>query len=152
VISSSQPIPFSSGLGSARLRNLRSCSFTAHTDSDYRTGYQAFEGVLDLCANPYWRRLWIVQEVVLAKEVILVDNQAEYPWSAFQIYCRDSEDARLRVPSHIRWLTFHDRSSVQAYEVAPIDAIRIFSQQRCQEPHHKYYALQGLFAPSSQLQ
>jgi hypothetical protein len=124
----------------------------AHMNSDYRTEYRTFEGVLDLCANPYWQRLWVVQEIILAKEVILINNHAEYPWSAFRRYCRDREDARLRVPSHIRWLALHDQSTVRAYELAPIDAIRIFSQQLCREPHDKYYALQGLFAPSSQLQ
>ena len=34
----------------------------------------------EVCANPYWRRVWIIQELAKAKNVLLLWNHHDFPW------------------------------------------------------------------------
>ena len=40
-----------------------------------------------LCARDYWTRLWIIQEVLLAKELILFCGDRSLTWEAFKYAC-----------------------------------------------------------------
>ncbi|KAE8446532.1 hypothetical protein EG329_011864 [Mollisiaceae sp. DMI_Dod_QoI] len=56
--------------------------------------------LFDLCTRPYWTRMWIVQEVVLAKELELQYGRFRIPWSllmewsAYVLACEKLEQDR----------------------------------------------------------
>ena len=47
-----------------------------------------------LCSHPYWRRVWIIQEVSLARNLIFGFNGATFGWSELEIPFRRIKDLR----------------------------------------------------------
>jgi hypothetical protein len=45
---------------------------------------QKASAVLQLCERAYWTRIWIVQEVMLAKEIVVMCGDQEVPWTRIQ--------------------------------------------------------------------
>jgi hypothetical protein len=45
---------------------------------------QQAKAVLSLCQRPYWTRIWIVQELLLSRRVILLCGSRTIPWYHFQ--------------------------------------------------------------------
>ncbi|KIW64732.1 hypothetical protein PV04_09645 [Phialophora macrospora] len=46
------------------------------------------ESLLALCENEYWKRTWVIQEVMLAKKLILMYDNQRIPWSSWVILHR----------------------------------------------------------------
>ncbi|ORY18343.1 heterokaryon incompatibility protein-domain-containing protein [Clohesyomyces aquaticus] len=55
------------------------------TKGDIRKIWNAAQGwsVLKLCERQYWRRMWIIQEVILAKEAVIHCGSKEIEWCKF---------------------------------------------------------------------
>jgi hypothetical protein len=47
-------------------------------------GQRTAKGVLALCERNYWRRIWIVQEIMLAKEISIYCGTQVISWHAFE--------------------------------------------------------------------
>jgi hypothetical protein len=45
---------------------------------------QKASAVMQLCERTYWTRIWIVQEVMLAKEIVVMCGDQEVPWTRIQ--------------------------------------------------------------------
>jgi hypothetical protein len=63
-------------------------------------GIYAF--MLELCRKTYWTRRWIIQEILMAKRVLLVYGQQELPWAAvcmtferYQTYTKMLSDSKI---------------------------------------------------------
>ncbi|RWA10708.1 hypothetical protein EKO27_g4385 [Xylaria grammica] len=113
-----------------------------------------------LLRRPYWDRLWIVQEIVLAK--------------ALGIYCGDSRcsaadferivsgirqygygDSKGRFqnahPLTTRWRGTITRGSVNEPSMDLSYAIATFASQQCYDPRDKIFGLAGMMKPGEQL-
>ncbi len=42
-----------------------------------------------ICAKPYWTRLWIVQEVLLSKAIVVRHGEESYTWDLFESLAKD---------------------------------------------------------------
>ncbi|KAI3318568.1 HET-domain-containing protein [Xylariaceae sp. AK1471] len=100
-------------------------------------------------SRPWFRRRWIVQEVVLAKDVSVHCDGANIPWSTFEtslteLYENDkggfSHEHRtvLRTMSHIRNTNLGAKSQV------PLDTLVEFESFDCANPRDRLYALYGV--------
>lgn len=56
-------------------------------DASSEAGGVTRKALTDLLGNPYWTRLWITQEIVLAKDIIFVWGQDRLSPSDIQQYC-----------------------------------------------------------------
>ncbi|OAG42717.1 hypothetical protein AYO21_03000 [Fonsecaea monophora] len=50
---------------------------------DQNTREQFWEAVFTICANEYWSRAWIVQEVIMARQVVLLFETFDILWTDF---------------------------------------------------------------------
>jgi hypothetical protein len=98
--------------------------------------------------NPYFSRLWIVQELVLAKEIIVMIGNNEIAWDALILACsphmllctEDDLDSPLRDSSSIL-----DRlHAARVKEPDILSAVNAFCGQKCADPRDKLYGLYGL--------
>lgn len=58
------------------------------------------QAVLALCQRPYWARIWIVQELLLGKEMIIYCGSKALPWHHIQIFFNQLH-AAARVPDRL---------------------------------------------------
>ncbi|KAI0868016.1 HET-domain-containing protein [Hypoxylon argillaceum] len=102
-----------------------------------------------LLSRPWFKRRWIIQEVVLAKDVSVHCGWASIPWSMFQtdlteLYENDmggfSYEHRtvLRTMSHIR------NANSGAKSQFPLDTLVEFEMFLCADPRDRLYALYGV--------
>ncbi|KAK5689813.1 hypothetical protein LTR97_012572 [Elasticomyces elasticus] len=85
----------------------------------------------DLYQRVYWKRVWIVQEVTLAKQAVLVCGHTETPWQ----YISELRKARNHIwPQN---LSSGERDFRQ-------DTIARLDDVRCYEIHDKIYGFLGL--------
>ncbi|KAI1329872.1 HET-domain-containing protein [Xylariaceae sp. FL0255] len=110
-----------------------------------------------LLSRPWFRRRWIVQEVVLAKDVTVHCGETSIPWAALEaglaeLYKNDmggfsrNERTVLRTMSHIRNAKSGAKSQV------PLDTLVEFETFLCADPRDRLYALYGVirkWVPSS---
>lgn len=50
------------------------------------------KAVLAVCENPYWRRMWIIQEVVLTRTATIYYGSRDANWGAFGYLISDAQD------------------------------------------------------------
>lgn len=96
--------------------------------------------------NSYWTRLWIIQEVMLAKYIRIMCGDTVLTWDVLQRFCQSrlktlSTDAVQAVPVQVAWLAEHAFSG-RSYSYA--DMLWTFCLNECHEPRDKVYGLQGL--------
>ena len=103
--------------------------------------------------NPYFSRLWIVQELVLAKEIIVRIGNNEIAWDALILACsphmllctEDDLDSHLTGSS-----TILDRLHAARVKEPDISsAVNAFCGQKCADPRDKLYGLYGLLGWSN---
>ncbi|KAK1770269.1 heterokaryon incompatibility protein-domain-containing protein [Phialemonium atrogriseum] len=98
--------------------------------------------------RPWFRRRWIVQEVVLARDVSIHCGAASIPWATFELSLMElfendkggfSEEHRttLRAMSRIR----HPESAAKRQD--PLDTLVEFSSFVCANPRDRLFALYG---------
>ncbi|KAF4958054.1 hypothetical protein FGADI_2684 [Fusarium gaditjirri] len=112
-----------------------------------------------ICRLPYWRRLWIVQEVLLAKELVLCfgDNaKTTTPWDLFT----RTRDSLEQIPSFWQFSPAVSASIKEIRNAFPLrlDRLRkdngqswslhklvdITSNSLCRDPRDKVYGLLGI--------
>ncbi|KAF2963843.1 hypothetical protein GQX73_g9718 [Xylaria multiplex] len=102
-----------------------------------------------LLSRPWFRRRWIIQEVVLAKDVSVHCGDASISWSVLEtglteLYENDmggfSDEHRtvLRTMSHIR------NANSGAKSQLPLDTLVEFESFVCADPKDRLYALYGV--------
>ncbi|XXH01884.1 hypothetical protein Hte_008246 [Hypoxylon texense] len=57
-------------------------SKTSWASSDLNPNKDEEKALDFICSRPYWDRVWIIQEILLATDVVLLCGDYSYPWSA----------------------------------------------------------------------
>jgi hypothetical protein len=99
--------------------------------------------------RPWFRRRWIIQEVVLGRDVSIHCGASSIPWTTFELALKelfdndkggfsDEHRTTLRTMSRIR----HADSGAKSQ--APLDTLIEFSSFECSNPRDRLYALYGV--------
>jgi hypothetical protein len=100
--------------------------------------------------NPYWLRLWIVQEIMLARYIRVICGETLLSWDELKRFCSSTltkvylngnvylDDV---VPSQVKWLTDH---ALSARHYSYAELLLTFSASQCQNPQDRVFGLQGL--------
>ena len=100
---------------------------------------------------PFWKRVWIIQEIAKAKAVYLQFGWASIPWTRF-VKRVQSKGIRKIVPPDFRFLlypldSFRDRENVDDMGSSRVSLFQALSDTRYSlstDPRDKIYALLGL--------
>jgi hypothetical protein len=104
-------------------------------------------------SNPYWLRLWIVQEIMLASHIRVLCGETILSWEELQRFCTSGlknlpSEAAQAVPAQILWLTKH---AVGAKNFTYPSLLWTFVLNECQEPRDKAYGFQGLLPEAQRM-
>ncbi|KAF1846021.1 HET-domain-containing protein [Cucurbitaria berberidis CBS 394.84] len=103
-----------------------------------------------LLSNRYFTRLWIVQEVLLAREVHVLAGTVWLGFQDMEETAREQVDKMLygvRNPSlYLLWDSIHNRQSRHLAQ-----CIDRYSSNHCEKPQDRVYSLLGLVKPEEQL-
>ncbi|KAI9771595.1 MAG: hypothetical protein M1840_001810 [Geoglossum simile] len=105
--------------------------------------------IASFLARPWFRRRWIVQEVVLANDVSVHCGELGIKWDTFELALTelfendkggfsDEHRATLRIMSRIRHTDSGAKSKV------PLDSLVEFDSFVCSDPRDRLYALYGI--------
>lgn len=105
-------------------------------------------------SNPYWLRLWIVQEIMLARYIRIMCGETILSWEELQRFCTSGlknlpSEAAQAVPTQVLWLTEH---ALGAKNFTYPSLLWTFVLNGCQEPRDKVYGFQGLLPEAHRLQ
>jgi hypothetical protein len=102
-----------------------------------------FYSLAKLMEDEYFSRLWIVQEVFLAKEVRIMVHQGVWVlWSTIVDYNRTEPIAMLAVQPAARALLELGQETSKLHGI--MDYIIEFSGNKCEDPRDRVYGLLGL--------
>ncbi|RYN77152.1 hypothetical protein AA0120_g11580 [Alternaria tenuissima] len=100
--------------------------------------------------NPYWLRLWIVQEIMLARYIRVICGETLLSWEELKRFCSstltnvyyDENDYWDEVvPLQVKWLTDH---ALSARHYSYAELLVTFSASQCENPRDRVFGLQGL--------
>ncbi|KAI9867004.1 MAG: hypothetical protein M1813_000402 [Trichoglossum hirsutum] len=105
--------------------------------------------IASFLARPWFRRRWIVQEVVLANDVSVHCGESGIQWNTFELALTelfendkggfsDEHRTTLRIMSRIRHTDLGAKSQV------PLDSLVEFDSFVCSDPRDRLYALYGV--------
>jgi hypothetical protein len=116
-----------------------------------------WEAVEQLCESEYWKRLWIIQEVVLARKVLVMWGAAVLPFTAFNTVCdritllKDPRNWNYRFILELPDNTlpaklFQRRGEARMSDgTAPLlDLMAIFLHAACKDEKNKVFGLLSL--------
>jgi hypothetical protein len=115
---------------------------------------------LALLHNPYFDRLWIVQELLLNKHVrVLVEGNVWISWESLRTKREELGDKIQKIlPSTSRmvdaqlWRHIFDRhTDVSVTDYTTIN-VGLFCDKKCQDPRDKVYGFMALVQPSSRVE
>ena len=103
----------------------------------------------EFLSRPWFKRRWIIQEIVLAREVFVHCGDMHLPWEMFELavaelfengldWISNEHLATLRTMSRIR------NTSAEAKSQSRLDILIEFSDFDCQNPKDRLYALYGV--------
>jgi hypothetical protein len=107
---------------------------------------------LELFAQPYWQRMWILQEIRLATQIILLFDNLSVDWTGlkrlyeeaqYEEFFKNSMTSTLRKLSRSQAfrLVFH-RGEAARNRLE--DLVRTSIDSKCTDPRDKIYALLGI--------
>ncbi|KAB2104994.1 hypothetical protein AG0111_0g7166 [Alternaria gaisen] len=112
--------------------------------------------------NPYWLRLWIVQEIMLARYIRVICGETLLSWDELKRFCSSTlpnvyfdenvyieknvyieENVYLGydVPLQVKWLADH---ALSARHYSYAELLVTFSASQCGNPRDRVFGLQGL--------
>ena len=92
-------------------------------------------------SHPYWRRVWIIQEIVLASSIWIYTGEAYLEWAEFVRFCKIAQADRYWIPPCIEWLI---TNAQRRTKFSMFHMIKGLWGNECQEPRDKIYGLQGI--------
>lgn len=95
-----------------------------------------------LCERGYWSRLWVIQEIVLAKELMVRCGPDVATWRAFSRALQGYEHYD-RIKSSLPYLFDRQRSD-RYYECRLLNLLEACQASKCADPRDKVYGLLGL--------
>lgn len=103
----------------------------------------ACSAMMEIAQNPYWGRMWIIQEVLLAQSAQIWLGDYVFSWELVkEVFLFD----RLREGAHASRLVTAFRHHKFATVINPsiCDSVARLSQGHCKEIHDKVYAILGV--------
>ena len=97
-----------------------------------------------LLNNPYWRRLWIVQELLLARSLVLWRGSETFEWAELCSALRPL--AAQRSP-----LAFFMKEALNFNFCHPVDIIKVILKSECHDLRDLCYGIQGLLPERYQI-
>jgi hypothetical protein len=117
--------------------------------------------IWELCKRPYWKRVWIVQEILKARRLVFICGQQYFSWNQIRQLVADAEgassshevswfhDAFFATPAGklLRWKRRWEnsrrvRGSEPSYRLDNL--MEDFAHQGSQDPRDRVFALVGL--------
>ncbi|KAI1211976.1 HET-domain-containing protein [Annulohypoxylon truncatum] len=76
--------------GSVRdtLEMILKCNWSGGKKNLFNYPKEALQGLGELFKRPWWKRIWIIQEVVAAKEIVVLLGDTIFPWKMLVDLCR----------------------------------------------------------------
>ena len=120
--------------------------------------------LMNLCQQTYWTRLWIVQELVRAKELLLIWGDEEIPWNvlsaAFHTIQLNNRSIRTPEARFAPWDVVARSIPFQVWlqrdgtrpEQSLLELMETYRRSDCSVPHDKAYALTGISTDSHLIQ
>jgi hypothetical protein len=104
--------------------------------------------------NPYWHRLWVVQEIMLARYIRIICGETLLSWEELQRFCSTGlrqlpTDSAQAVPPQVIWLAEHALSA-KTYSYPSL--LLTFSLNGCHDPRDKVFGFQGLVKPGERME
>ena len=118
----------------------------------------------NLCHQTYWTRLWIVQELVKAKELLLMWGDEQIPWNVLSAALHTIQFNNLHIrTSEARfapWDVIAHSAPFQVWlqrdgtrpEQSLLELMETYHRSDCSVPHDKAYALTGISTDSQLIQ
>lgn len=149
-----------SDLAMASMRKISElASDTAPKDrrliADYKRHRAAWAAIGKLCSRDYWRRMWIIQEVQLARKLHLHCGTREASWDDLRnmlhlanrcLSCKDlaDEKALLDVANSLAARRESHRLKRESHGSTLKELLNDCQESLCTDPRDKVYALVGL--------
>ena len=120
--------------------------------STYFVLKKGLESILD---NPYWSRLWIVQEIIISRSIRVQVSQAVFTFNDFVFLCADAAEALDSATSGKTTTTFYKkvlfskmntlcRERSQKNHQQFHDLIREYGSHNCHDDRDRVFGLLGL--------
>lgn len=116
--------------------------------TDVWANHQA--GMREFADNPYWERLWILQEIVLARKLVLFSSISHLDGAKFEAFCSRAMTWNNILHNctlfHLVAKERHKKVQVWKAQSWLLDACYATLFSKCEDPRDKIYGLQGLLA------
>jgi hypothetical protein len=93
-----------------------------------------------LAENPYWRRVWIIQEVGMARKILVHYNAVQREWSALIKVFRSNSGTRDSLPVKLQKQI--DQKYEDGYKLQAL--VENHRESLCKEPRDHIYGFVGL--------
>lgn len=123
------------------------------SETGVETRLQVGIAVTHFFTNPYWGRLWIVQEIMLARYIRIFCGHTLLLWNELAHFCSHGikhlpAKARQSISAQVHWLAEH---ALSAKTFGFSSLLKTFCTNSCEDPRDKVYGLQGLLHPDERL-
>ncbi|KAJ4117496.1 hypothetical protein NW768_010859 [Fusarium equiseti] len=113
--------------------------------------HDAFSGLRKLFEETWWRRVWIVQEVVAARALVILLGRTTFPWHYLRNVCSTlmakqfTNHALAPLLPSCDFQKFRDLDSFRAAGAMPVmHLLRSTQDYQATDPRDKLYALLGM--------
>ncbi|KAI1455534.1 HET-domain-containing protein [Annulohypoxylon moriforme] len=70
------------------LEMILQCNWSRGKKNLFNYSKEALQGLVELFTRPWWKRIWIIQEVVAARELVILLGDTIFPWMMLVNLCR----------------------------------------------------------------
>ncbi|KAK1754438.1 heterokaryon incompatibility protein-domain-containing protein [Echria macrotheca] len=107
------------------------------------------EALVSFLERPWFRRRWIIQEVVLAKDVVMHCGSSSIPWKIFELvmvelFSNDKGGFTSEHRTTMRTMARMRHDQEGARRQFPLETLVEFSSFLCADPRDRLYALYGV--------
>ncbi|KAM7221187.1 Heterokaryon incompatibility protein (HET) domain containing protein [Rhypophila decipiens] len=118
--------------------------------------------VRELLSRPWWRRIWAVQEAVVASKIVLMCGDETVPWESIEKFHQYSVKSRMMQsfghPIQARYLDlvegyqdiydYREKWQALPSEASILDLLYRFRRHDCEDPRDRIFAFLGM-APAA---
>ncbi|OTB04735.1 hypothetical protein M426DRAFT_151166 [Hypoxylon sp. CI-4A] len=79
----------------ATLDMILKCNWSRGRKNLFNYPEKSLRGLVELFSRPWWKRIWIVQEVVAAQEIVVLLGETIFPWMMLANLCRAIQQAEF---------------------------------------------------------
>jgi hypothetical protein len=114
--------------------------------------------ILPLLKRSYWRRLWVVQEILLASEVVVQCGHRTMEWIDIATFVDEYLDLhkpestrRREIPSHV--VAIFNEKEVAASQTRSLShMIEAFKSFECMDSRDRFFAIHAILPPTTKAQ